>query len=48
MAAGTTTTGDAKLPLSGDLRGTTIAITKERSRVDAPTSDPILATVVQS
>jgi anti-sigma-K factor RskA len=48
VAAGITTTGDAKLPLSGDLRGTTIAITKERSRVDQPTSDPILATVVQS
>jgi len=48
VAAGVTSTGDAKLPLSGDLRGTTIAITKERSRVDAPTSDPILAAVVQS
>jgi len=48
VAAGTTPTGDAKLPLSGDLRGTVIAITKERSRVDQPTSTPILAAQVQS
>jgi anti-sigma-K factor RskA len=48
VAAGTTTTGEAKLPLPGDVRGTTVAITKERGRVDAPTSDPILFTVVQS
>jgi len=48
VAAGTTATGDAKLPLSGDLAGTTVAITKERGRVDQPTSTPILATVVQA
>jgi anti-sigma-K factor RskA len=48
VAAGTTTTGEATLPLSGDLRGTTVAITKERGRVDAPTGAPILATMVQS
>jgi len=48
VAAGITATGDAKLPLSGDLRGTTVAITTERGRVDAPTSTPIMATVVQS
>jgi anti-sigma-K factor RskA len=48
VAAGTSATGNAKLPLSGDLRGTTVAITRERSRVDAPTSDPIMVVVVQS
>jgi anti-sigma-K factor RskA len=48
VAAGTTATGDAKLPLSGDLAGTTVAITQERGRVDQPTNAPILATVVQS
>ncbi|MGI9148401.1 MAG: anti-sigma factor [Chloroflexota bacterium] len=47
LAAGITGTGQAKLPLSGDLRGTTVAITRERGRVDAPTGDPIMATVVQ-
>jgi anti-sigma-K factor RskA len=48
IAAGTTTTGEAKLELPGNVRGATVAITKERGRVDAPTSDPILFTVVQS
>jgi anti-sigma-K factor RskA len=48
VAAGITTQGDAKLELTGDLRGTTVAITKERGRQEQPTSDPILATVVQS
>jgi hypothetical protein len=48
VAAGTTATGNAKLPLAGDVRGATVAITKERERVDAPTSTPLLATVVQS
>jgi anti-sigma-K factor RskA len=48
VAAGTTATGDAKLALSGDLAGTTVAITQERGRVDQPTNAPILATVVQS
>ena len=41
VAAGTTATGQAKVPLSGDPRGSTVAITKERSRVDTPTL-PIL------
>jgi oxygen-independent coproporphyrinogen-3 oxidase len=48
IAAGTTTSGEAKLELPGNVRGATVAITKERGRVDAPTSDPILFTVVQS
>jgi anti-sigma-K factor RskA len=48
VAAGTTDRGDAELKLQGDLRGTTVAITKERGRVDQPTSTPIMATVVQS
>jgi anti-sigma-K factor RskA len=48
VAAGTATRGTAEVPLPGDVRGTTVAITRERTRVDAPTSAPILATVVQS
>jgi anti-sigma-K factor RskA len=46
VAAGTTTRGNAEVPLPGNVRGTTVAITKERSRVDAPTSAPLMATVV--
>ena len=42
VAAGTTTRGDAKMPLEGDPRGSTVAITRERSRVTKPTSDPLL------
>jgi anti-sigma-K factor RskA len=42
VAAGTTARGDSKLPLEGDPRGSTVAITKEPSRVDAPTSPPLL------
>jgi anti-sigma-K factor RskA len=48
VAAGVTTTGDARLPLPGDVRGKTVAVTQERTRVDAPTSTPILAAAVQS
>src|SRR5919202_1667668 len=48
VAAGTTTSGDARLPLPGDVRGKTVAITQERTRVDAPTSTPIMTTAVQS
>src|SRR5207237_33700 len=47
VPAGTTTSGNATLPLPRDVRGTTVAITKERTRVEAPTSAPILATQVQ-
>jgi hypothetical protein len=48
VAAGITARGDAKVPLPGDVRGTTVAITKERSKVDAPTTTPLMATTVQS
>jgi len=48
VAAGITTSGDARLSLPGDVRGTTVAVTQERTRVDAPTSTPILAAAVQS
>ena len=48
VPAGVTSSGDTTLPLSGVDRGSTIAITQERSRVDAPTSAPVLAAVVQS
>jgi hypothetical protein len=48
VAAGTATRGNAEVPLPGNVRGTTVAVTRERTRVDAPTSAPILATVVQS
>jgi anti-sigma-K factor RskA len=47
VPAGITPTGDAQLPLSGISSGATVAITQERTRVDAPTSAPVLAGVVQ-
>ena len=47
VPAGVTPTGEAQLPLSGVSSGSTVAITQERTRVDAPTSAPVLATVVQ-
>ncbi len=46
VAAGTTIRGNAEVPLPGNVRGTTVAITKERTRVDAPTSAPLMATDV--
>jgi len=50
VAAGVTPTGDAKLPLSSDARGATVAVTLERgpSGAMAPTSPPLLAVVVTS
>jgi hypothetical protein len=48
VAAGTTSRGDATVPLPGDLGGATVAITREAGRVDQPTSNPLMATVVQS
>ena len=48
IPAGTTQRGDAKLPLDRLSNGSTVAITQERGRVDAPTSAPIMAVVVQS
>jgi hypothetical protein len=46
IAAGVTPTGQARLPLEHVSPGSTVAITQERSRVDAPTSPPILAVTV--
>jgi anti-sigma-K factor RskA len=43
IAAGTAPSGDATLPLNDLGSGATVAITQERSRVDAPTSAPVLA-----
>jgi anti-sigma-K factor RskA len=48
VAAGTTAIGEARVTLSGDPRGTTVAITRERSRVDAPTSQPLMVGEVQT
>ena len=48
VAAGTTTSGEGRVPLPSPMPGSTVAITRERSRVDAPTSAPLLAAVVQS
>jgi anti-sigma-K factor RskA len=48
VAAGTTTRGNAEVPLPGNLRGSTVAITKERSRVEEPTPPVLMSTVVQS
>ena len=43
VAAGVGTSGNASIPLSGDPRGTTVALTKERGRVDAPTPPVLMA-----
>jgi hypothetical protein len=43
IAAGTAPSGDATLPLNDLGSGATVAVTQERSRVDAPTSAPVLA-----
>jgi len=48
VAAGTTTRGDAEVPLPGNVRGTTVAITRERTRVEVPTPPVLLSTVVQT
>ena len=48
VAAGTTPTGTATLPLSQLSSGTTVAVTQEQRPVEAPTSAPIMAVVVQS
>lgn len=48
VPAGTAPSGDAKLPLGQLSSGTKVAVTQERSRVDAPTSPPVLSGVVQS
>ena len=48
VAAGVTPTGDGSVPLSGDPRGSTVAVTLERapSGGSAPTSQPLMAVVV--
>jgi anti-sigma-K factor RskA len=43
VAAGVGSSGNATIPLDGDPRGSTFALTRERSRVPAPTSPPFLA-----
>jgi anti-sigma-K factor RskA len=48
IAAGTTQTGNATLPLTQLENGTTVAVTQEQARVNAPTSQPIMAVVVES
>ncbi len=48
VAAGTMQSGDATVPLAPLPDGATVAVTQERSRVDAPTSAPVMAVVVQS
>jgi hypothetical protein len=47
ISAGTTPRGDANLPLDRVGNGTTVAITQEHGRVDAPTDAPIMSVVVQ-
>jgi anti-sigma-K factor RskA len=44
----TTTSGTAALNLPGKLNGSTVAITRERSRVEVPTLPVLLATEVRS
>jgi hypothetical protein len=48
IAAGTTNRGTGSIRLEGDPRGSTVALTRERSRVDAPTSTPFLAGEVRT
>ncbi len=48
VAAGTITRGNAEVPLPGNVRGTTVAITKERTRMEVPTPPVLMSTVVQS
>jgi anti-sigma-K factor RskA len=48
VAAGVLNGGSGRVSLEGDPRGATVAITRERSRVNAPTSEPVLAGTVQS
>jgi hypothetical protein len=48
VAAGTMQSGDATVPLMRLPDGATVAVTQERGPVEAPTSAPIMAVVVQS
>jgi anti-sigma-K factor RskA len=47
IPAGVAPSGDATLPLSGLASGATVAVTQERTRVEAPTSQPLLVGTVQ-
>jgi anti-sigma-K factor RskA len=47
IPAGVTQTGDATLPLNSIASGEVIAITQEATRVEAPTSPPVMATLIQ-
>jgi anti-sigma-K factor RskA len=47
IPAGITASGDAQLPLNGLSNGSTVAITQERNRVEAPTGQPLMVTTVQ-
>jgi hypothetical protein len=44
----TSASGTAELNLPGNLKGSTVAITRERTRVDVPTLPVLLATEVRS
>lgn len=46
IAAGVTTSGNTRLTLEGDVRGKTVAITREAGRVPAPTGGPLMAATV--
>jgi anti-sigma-K factor RskA len=46
VAAGALPSGQGSVPLAGDVRGNTVAITKERPGATAPTSSPLMATEV--
>ena len=47
IPAGITPNGDAQLALNGVSNGTTIALTEERGQEPAPTSQPVMATVIK-
>ena len=47
VAAGIAARGESRITLEGDPRGATVALTRERERVNAPTSAPFLAAEVK-
>jgi anti-sigma-K factor RskA len=47
VAAGVADRGESRISLEGDPRGATVALTRERGRVSAPTSAPFLAAEVK-
>jgi anti-sigma-K factor RskA len=48
LAAGALPSGQGSVPLAGDVRGSTVAITKERPGATAPTIPPLMATEVRA